>query len=119
MTDEDLEKVARAATPGPWEYERGGYIQGVTPVPVDWADEPHKPVVINDPNVFDRPEDKAFIIAFDPATALALLERIRKAEARVKELETVPQCENGCDREAFREAHPYCGGCKSIYENDD
>lgn len=80
MTDEELEKVARAATPGPWEYD-GHRIQGVEAVPVDWADEPQKPSVIWDPFRFDRPdEDRLYIAAFNPATALALLERVRKAE---------------------------------------
>ena len=49
----------------------------------------------------------------------ALLERAQTAEARVRELEEVPQCSNGCDRPAHREAETYCSGCKSVYENDD
>lgn len=86
MTDaeNELRRLAEAATPGPWEYD-GHRIQCVTPAPVDWADEPQKPSVIWDPNCFDRPkEDRPFIVAANPATVLALLDRIEVLEKQVR-----------------------------------
>lgn len=90
LTDEEreLRRLAEAATPGPWEYDGGTYITGATPVEVDWSDELVMPTVINDPNVFDRPEvDRAYVVAANPATVLRLLARIEELEERVRDFE--------------------------------
>lgn len=71
MTDDELEQVARAATPGPWEAN-----------PYDARLVESK---VDDLGSMKRRRDGAFIAAFNPATALALLERVRKAEAVVTE----------------------------------
>lgn len=93
MTDEELEKVAREATPGPWawwtscSYRRlsseatgkdGDVLHGVA----------HKDGVVD---IQGSTANKIFIETFNPGTALALLERVRKAEARVRELESAEE----------------------------
>lgn len=65
MTDEELEKVARAALP----YGHGE--SRVLRIQTRW----------------NNAHEDRFTDAMTPATALALLERVRKAEARVEDLE--------------------------------
>lgn len=71
MTDGELERLARAATAGPWEANP--YDQRLVESKVD------------DLGSMRRRSDGEFIAAFNPSTALALLERVRRAEAAVSE----------------------------------
>lgn len=77
MSDEELEKVARAATPGPWkQYERD--FRSVSTLDGWFVAEAMAGSEFGGNG--DRESNGAFIAAFNPATALALLERVRKAE---------------------------------------
>lgn len=71
MTDEELERLARAATAGPWEAN-----------PYDRRLVESK---ADDLGSMKRRCDGEFIAAFNPSAALALLERVRKAEAVASE----------------------------------
>ena len=74
MDDAELRRLAAAATPGPWEYremvEPGS--AGVTH-PHGWVDA----VIACGANEM---RDAAYIAAANPATMLALLDRLEKAE---------------------------------------
>lgn len=89
-----LERIAQAATPGPWEWE--------PPSEDDWpsADQSlvtsrpgsdgYRDVVVAgwgyDASGTDASdEDRAHIAAFDPPTALALIARVRELEAIVND----------------------------------
>lgn len=81
MTDpldlDALEATARAATPGPW-FARG--LDDEPTVNHEFDTEGHGPGY--GAHVYpDKPEDAVFIAAFDPPTVLALIERVREAEA--------------------------------------
>lgn len=78
-----LTRLAEAATPGPWVAQYGGVTTEVdghvsqsviyaAPCPNDCGDE----------SIVDRiaPVDAAYIAAVDPATVVALVERLRAAE---------------------------------------
>ena len=74
---EQLEKVAQEATDGPWKLLGGG--EYVTPIGVMVAPD--------DGGV--SPEDAVYIATFDPPTALALVARLREAEAKVERVEAI------------------------------
>lgn len=90
MTDEELEKIIRAATPGPWH--RGEGWEQSDPGYFIYADKP-RPVgggnIVLSEDTAPRLADADFIAAFNPVIALLLLERVRKAEAKVKHLRLV------------------------------
>jgi hypothetical protein len=79
MTDEELEKVAREAKP---EHDE------------DWEDR----VMLSS---FES-QHQFFIAAFNPATALALLERVRGAESALAT--SVQAAKEWCDRAVKAEA---------------
>lgn len=75
-----LEAVARAATPGPWH--QGAHYIGA-------GGEPHDPEVqVGQASVIP---DAKHMAAFDPPTVLALIARLREAEAQL------PTCDGGCN----------------------
>lgn len=85
MTDEEmkrLEELAKGATPGPWDHD--GFVEpekvrstdgtvARTAVLGDW-----------DNGTPQQEKDAAYIAAAHPAVVLALIERVRKAEARAE-----------------------------------
>lgn len=81
-----LEAVARAATPGPWK--ESGLDDEPTVIhyfDTEWSGPGYGPHVYP-----DKPEDAIFIAAFDPPTVLALIGRVREAEAALAELRAHP-----------------------------
>ena len=96
MTDKELERLARAATAGPWT---AGSDKGSCWVESSQAGQT---VALWDDNISPptaaEVADARFIAAFNPATALALLERVRKAEAALL-------CEHGAEREYCAASH--------------
>jgi len=76
MTDLDaLAALAEAATPGPWTHDDESDYQGLVRI---WRDIDPPPVM-----TMGRVHaaDAAYIAAADPTTILALVERLRAAEA--------------------------------------
>lgn len=91
MTDEELERLARTATPGPWEVDGSISVMGDV-TPETWEEV----CITGDFMGSDDGDKKAqneanarYIAAFNPVTTLALLERVRKAEAKVEHLRLV------------------------------
>ena len=75
---DDLEAIARAATPGPWH--QGAHYIGA-------GGEPYDPeAVVGQASILC---DAEHIAAFDPPTVRALITRIREAETRLREAEAV------------------------------
>ncbi|WP_019101177.1 ead/Ea22-like family protein [Chromobacterium haemolyticum] len=72
----ELERLARAASPGPWEYQTSnGWLRvGTTPANRGRMDGD---IVANDAA---SPANMAYIAAANPATVLALLDRIAELE---------------------------------------
>lgn len=72
----ELERLARAASPGPWEYQTSnGWLRvGTTPANRGRMDGD---IVANDAA---SPANMAYIAAANPATVLALLDRIAEQE---------------------------------------
>lgn len=93
LTDEEreLKRLAEAATPGPWQVDGAISVMGDVK-PETWEEV----CLAGDFMQSDEGEKKAqneanarFIASFNPATALALLERVRKAEERADRLRVV------------------------------
>src|SRR5690606_3901268 len=83
---QELRRIAEAATPGPWEWDKSLHLFSATGKPV--LTKPFSP---DNPDVVEaRPEDLDYIERFDPETALALLNRVEQLEADNNKLE----CEN-------------------------
>jgi len=82
MNIDELEKIARAATEGPWEVE-------VDPPLYDCGETFNVTSVGDDVADGVKAEDAAHIAAFNPQTALELIERMRRAEAAAAEAETL------------------------------
>jgi hypothetical protein len=78
----ELERLARAATPGPWHVQGVG-IGGIedTAGNVIAQAQQFKPVRNRD-DLNDRIQNAAFIAAANPATVLALIAHLRAVEAR-------------------------------------
>jgi hypothetical protein len=84
---EALEAIAKAATPGPWQWDHkygdegdtGLALTNDTRAEVVGAYNYHCCSFRDDPTVEDR--DAEYIATFDPPTVLALIARIREAEA--------------------------------------
>lgn len=75
-----LERAARAATPGPWLY---GPLEGANATwEISLAPEGKGAALVAE--VFSE-DDRDFIAAVDPPTVLALIARLRAAEARERE----------------------------------
>lgn len=102
---DELEAVARAATPGPW----------ADPMQDDWP-ESESDILLD--LLFDRrtgetncdKADAAHIAAFDPVTALALVARVRELEAEVMRLRTT-------NRELNRRATQAEAACRVTVED--
>ncbi|WDH77902.1 hypothetical protein PTQ19_10250 [Microbacterium esteraromaticum] len=100
MTDLDLdalEAVARAATPGPWEWEppveETWTLGQESLVTVDHGEDGYPEEVLSgwghDASGTDASdEDRAHIAAFDPPTTLALIARVKEAERKQAEAES-------------------------------
>lgn len=117
---ERLRRVAMAATPGPWWHDMGnGQIESqnkayhravICDRPSSW--EPSGELDANDEPIWHDPRyeccpkavrisvgnDMEHIEAFDPLTAIALIDRIEKAEAHLREADAHRvYCANGWD----------------------
>ena len=123
MTDLDLtmlRKVAEQATPGPWAMwnPSDGESHITIGSKVAW-----RSVVSASGFTDDEPiphwADARHIATFDPATVLALLDRLETAEAtiqRVREVHGMDDygtCENCSDREGWAVPHP-CDTIKAL-----
>ena len=92
MTDPtELRRLAEAATPGVWIVPRDGIIvndDGYFVLYARCRDIPKEPPIPtrHEAEVAIRPEDAAYIAAMHPATTLALLDRLARAEAIIQEL---------------------------------
>lgn len=102
LTDEEreLKRLAEAATPGPWQVDGAISVMGDVK-PETWEEV----CLTGDFMQSDEGEKKAqneanarFIASFNPATALALLERVRKAEAKVADLQREHEEDQGVIR---------------------
>ena len=85
---EELRRIAEAATPGPWEWNKYLHLFSATGKPVIT-----KPFSPDNPDVVEAmPEDLDYIERFNPETVLALLDEIerlqreREVMAEVEEL---------------------------------
>lgn len=88
MTDEELERKIRAATPGPWGTGDGNYPgSAVRSDTGDVCETAEK--VENTVGAQRAAADADFIAALDPVAALALLNRARASEAKVERLRLV------------------------------
>lgn len=77
---DDLEAKARAATPGPWR--EGSVDRDCVFCPATHPERmSHERVLLRMNGHFPHEADAAFIAAANPATALALIEAVRAAEA--------------------------------------
>ena len=79
-----LEAVARAATPGPWNYRQT--VLGMVSTTVSAGDGSH----VAYPSVCHAlPENATHIATFDPPTVLALIARVREEQQKRAEAEAV------------------------------
>src|SRR5690606_9216081 len=71
---EELRRIAEAATPGPWAWDKYLHLFSATGKPV--LTKPFSP---DNPDVVEAmPEDLDYIERFNPETALALLDEIER-----------------------------------------
>lgn len=84
---ERVETAARAATPGPWVTEvpigHAGVMAITMPGAFDWVCHVQ---VSNSPQ---WEENARYIATVDPATVLQLVERLRQAEAALREIRSI------------------------------
>jgi hypothetical protein len=82
---DEIEKLARAATPGPWRWYKYGILasgpSGETRSIVSWD------YAWGEQEDCNEADDKPFIVAANPAAILALIARLRAAEAAITEAE--------------------------------
>lgn len=91
---DEIEAVAKEATPGPWEVIGGG--EYVTPIGVMVAPD--------DGGV--SPEDATHIATFDPSTTLALVAEVRELRARLSDVSSVAQSVDASAGGAVEYCHP-------------
>lgn len=88
---ETLERLAKAATPGPYEKVNGAYVGEFPAVGVKGPSLTILAFHAGE-NTAQKEADAAYIAAFSPSVVLALLTRLREAEkdtARVAKLESM------------------------------
>jgi len=77
---QELRRIAEAATPGPWEWDKYLHLFSAAGKPV--LTKPFSP---DNPDVVEaRPEDLDYIERFNPETALALLDEIKWLQQKVQ-----------------------------------
>ena len=77
---QELRRIAEAATPGPWEWDK--YLNLFSATGKVVLTEPFSP---DNPDVVEaRPEDLDYIETFNPETALALLDEIKRLQQKVQ-----------------------------------
>lgn len=82
---DELEALAKVATPGPWGLYLGAAWQVITDAP-DWE---QREVATTGPDGSTGSEDDAaFIAAADPSTVIALIAELRQERERADDLET-------------------------------
>ncbi len=91
MTDlDELEQLARAATPGEWKYRHHPRLGGFVEAPMSRGMNYGLEVLGDDYTGYGDDEQKSadaqYIAAANPATLLVLLDRLRKAEAEREQL---------------------------------
>ncbi len=78
----ELEALAKAATPGPWDAVEGATSDGW------WVERPHISTVVSDPTG----PDARYIAAANPQTVLDLIAHVRELEAmRAKVLDVLDE----------------------------
>src|SRR5690625_2211425 len=91
---DDLERKAKAATPGPWEATQEGLTH-----PDGWEiDAPDGPVVVNEccgyRGSVGKTADAEFIAAANPATILRLIEDLRRTRSGARTLGRIIEQQN-------------------------
>ncbi len=81
-----LEVLARAASPGPWEAQKGSVIEAITPTDEQWAawssiDHPAMHAITGPADDPQSGADAAFIAAANPAAVLELIKMVTDAKA--------------------------------------
>ena len=77
---QELRRIAEAATPGPWEWDK--YLNLFSATGKVVLTEPFSP---DNPDVVEaRTEDLDYIETFNPETALALLDEIKRLQQKVQ-----------------------------------
>lgn len=90
----DLERLANAATPGPWEaQERGHPLLGYDIV--GWQFQAGE-TLAGDRGMFDRKEDADFVAAMCPEVAKHLVAAVREKDAEIARLRE--QIAGHCER---------------------
>lgn len=103
---DELEQLARAATPGPWEYvQDGDEMSGELRVEgTDGRDRDYIGLIAD--NTWGH-ENGHFIAAANPAVVLELVQRLRAAEAIVRDL--------AMSHQIYEEDQEGCPLCKAPY----
>lgn len=111
MTSEqldELERLARAATPGPWEAFDNHIVRpAVGAVEVDTGN----------PMIGDSSNDTAYIAATNPKTVLALIERVRELERLLTWTNEELGCPGQEPVDEFEFGH-YCPSCDSSIDRN-
>lgn len=110
---DELDRLAKAATPGPW-YSAGGYLTARDPDKPSFQQSIYNLNEIGNNHViqaipFDRPDDAKFVAAFNPSVAQELIRRLREAEKDAARLDWFqenivfhkPANYDGCDYGRF------------------
>jgi hypothetical protein len=113
-----LEKLARGATSGPWNYEAERYsakcIIGVKPTDDRW--------LAHCQPEFNGEANARFICAANPQTILSLIAALRKAESGLEEARQIQRdqawrtCRRTCE---FRHRHIHSAECNEAFKNID
>ena len=94
MTLDDFRKIAEAATPGPWEWERPSeddFPQHDQSLVTTWKEEDGEPATVLHGWGYDasgteaEPQDRLFIATFNPKRVLELLAQIERLEGVIRE----------------------------------
>ena len=83
MDLDKIEELARAATPGPWEHERGydGHVREIHPIDCSVLDDTNDHMCPGNKNAN---ADAAYIAHLHPGTALELVAEVRRLRAMVE-----------------------------------
>lgn len=107
---DELRKLAEAATPGPWHFHQDdGTALDISEVCIP---RPEEDVDLSIASLLED-RDGAFIAAANPATVLALLDRVERAEAATERIREAVSGHPECDR--YSEDDVISCGWKSAY----
>lgn len=89
----ELKRIARRATPGPWEWEPPSgedWPEDDESLVTTWSEDDGCPKSVVSGWGYDasgtnaEPQDRAFIATFNPEAVLALLDRLERAESAIE-----------------------------------